>query len=657
MVPGGAKVAVVTRNLVQSSDTAQNRVAGIGRTDVTIIAVHGPMRALIRQNVAGVFRARVSVVARGRLRPATRRRDATVQSTLVTIVAIEVCPRLAADAGVAGFHAVAEISIVAKQGCSWEALALFALILHGAYVPVAACGRIVIVNTAHFCLADVIGARVAVVAIHSSPGGAGARKTLVAQGTEITIFAGSSVPRRPERAGPISGVAQGYKAHSVVAFRLGTDHGRAGHHGAFVRELIQVAQESPVAGIFVVKSSTIGIFLAIAGDWRTFAFPDQALVRHGAGVAIIAGPGDIRKVTSSLGRAKILGTWIAVVTLNRISQADPCLAVVRHGARITIQAFRGRKQFVYASPCSGARVLRAVIYVITCILVGQPVAIVVQTVTLLGRGKSRITLTQANVGANPLTGTGAKFRGSLTRRGETQCDRLLGAGTDPRSRHALGALDSFDRGGRDTGETPGTIIASPAQPAAERAFLAILETDVLRTTRGLAAFGRRTWFAEIGVVGNADRDQVRATPDGHTTPAGRALLLAKLGTDPFSEVLNAPAGETLLVGIALVEKAPFTGGAGRADHVVDTTVTCIRQGINRRPLDHFLGVTVHIWQKDDAGPGRQLASTVTGERGDVGKGISGTGDGNTHCRPNDTTTQPGHWNSSSDRTLYLQHLA
>ena len=69
--------------------------------------------------------------------------------------------------------------------------------------------------------------------------------------------------------------------------------------------------------------------------------------------------------------------------------------------------------------------------------------------------------------------------------------------------------------------------------------------------------------------GDADVDHIG---DGTryllATPSGGAFVLAGLGADSLPEVLDAPTGEALFIGIALVEEATLAGEA--------TGLKCVR---------------------------------------------------------------------------------
>jgi len=63
---------------------------------------------------------------------------------------------------------------------------------------------------------------------------------------------------------------------------------------------------------------------------------------------------------------------------------------------------------------------------------------------------------------------------------------------------------------------------------------------------------------QVGVVGNADEDDVRLSP-AHlfAFPSRRALFLTGLGADPLPEMLDAPARLAVVVFAALVHEAAF----------------------------------------------------------------------------------------------------
>lgn len=79
------------------------------------------------------------------------------------------------------------------------------------------------------------------------------------------------------------------------------------------------------------------------------------------------------------------------------------------------------------------------------------------------------------------------------------------------------------------GEPPRTVFIGRTTTATVRAFGAVVDADIFSPTDGFAAIRGGTWLAEVGVVGDADIDEVGVT-GAHllAAPALRALLAAAL---------------------------------------------------------------------------------------------------------------------------------
>jgi len=240
--------------------------------------------------------------------------------------------------------------------------------------------------------------------------------------------------------------------------------------------------------------------------------------------------------------------------------------VIADGADIIVEALTLVEGQVVTPLFPQAAIFRAGVAIIATLFVDSPRAVVVQAVTNLFCWLQRVTGGQPLLRANPLAATDAKFARQLTGRPEGECHRLRRTRADPSvSNTLLGGKPIY--GNRFvTREPPRTVLIRRASPAAKKTFDAVVDTDVLGPGNALATLPRTTRTAEIGVVGNADINQIRLRcPNRLATPARRALLAATLAADPGPHVVNTPARQTIRILVTRVEEAPFTGSARYKD--------------------------------------------------------------------------------------------
>ena len=121
-------------------------------------------------------------------------------------------------------------------------------------------------------------------------------------------------------------------------------------------------------------------------------------------------------------------------------------------------------------------------------------------------------------------------------------NRLGATGADSSVGATLHDFDAIDGSGIDAGESPGAVRIFDATPAAERAFRSVGDADILCPARGGAVAGVRTGFTEVGIVGDANENQVRtAGTDRLATPSLGTFFLALPGADSFAQMLYAPS--------------------------------------------------------------------------------------------------------------------
>ncbi len=112
----------------------------------------------------------------------------------------------------------------------------------------------------------------------------------------------------------------------------------------------------------------------------------------------------------------------------------------------------------------------------------------------------------------------------------------------------MGDIDALDSDGIGTGEPPRAVAIGGANAATKGALVAIVNANIVDAANSLAVGGRRTGLAEIGMLGDADEDQVRVGGSHlFAGPAGGTVFLAGLGANAIAQILNAPAGLAVAV--------------------------------------------------------------------------------------------------------------
>jgi hypothetical protein len=98
-----------------------------------------------------------------------------------------------------------------------------------------------------------------------------------------------------------------------------------------------------------------------------------------------------------------------------------------------------------------------------------------------------------------------------------------------------------------------------ASATTEGALGAIVDADIIGTTQGFAAIGTSAGLAQIGVVGDADKDQVGVTGTNLLTrPSLGTFFRAGLGAYALPHMLDAPPRLAVAVIATLVHETAIT---------------------------------------------------------------------------------------------------
>ncbi len=326
----------------------------------------------------------------------------------------------------------------------------------------------------------------------------------------------------------------------------------------------RVAKEGAVAHVAIFQGGAVCVLLTIAGHRIARAFAVSAGITDGARVGIIAGCRVVGELATAQAITFIVGAGIVVITGNRAADTDAVLTVVADGAGILVEALALSQRGVGAAIGAVARVLRAGVVVITGQLIDVAVAVVVCAVTKLRGRVGGVTIGQAILRADPFSGASAKLVVTGAGRPEGQGHRFLGAGADAGVGDTLLGGDAIYCVGVVTGKAPWAILVIGAGSAAETALVSVVQADVLSPRNALAIVPGTTGATEVGVIGDAQIEQVGlGRPQRLARPTGRTFFAAGLGAYTRSHVVHAPAGKTLLVAGARVQKTPVTGLALR----------------------------------------------------------------------------------------------
>jgi len=518
---------------------------------------------------ARVLCAHVAVVAVGRsCGHALSVRTVVAGRALVSVVADRLVGRVDAPDSLVARVVRAGIAVIAIKLLPGDAQAKCAEVIDGADIVVGARLAVRVVETACVRLARIVSTHLSIVAVHLGPCCTDAFRTTVPHRAQVPILAGESLVSRRKRAGPGQGVARRHEAGCVNTFRGGTLNQGLRIHDALVGKQLHVADERTVAQVPILERFALFIGQAVARNLKSHALALDALVADGAWIAVVTGIVVGRIVASAGLGAHVVGAGVFIVTDDRVAHAHSLDAVVRYGADVAVFALYPIQGHVLASGLAVADIFRTLVFIIAQVqvdtslfdrLVYVSVAVVVHAVALLLDRYLGIARREALLFANPLPVADTPIAGNAARSPETQLYRLPCAGTDAGIGHALREDDPGHGRGLFAGEAPGAFLAFCAGPSAEAPLLAIVHAHIFGSDRALAIIAVRARPAQVRVVGNANRYEVRTGSGLLTGPAGRAFLQAELRAYGFPHVFHAPSGEAIPVLLAPIKEAALPG--------------------------------------------------------------------------------------------------
>lgn len=314
------------------------------------------------------------------------------------------------------------------------------------------------------------------------------------------------------------------------------------------------------------------------------------LVQNDAAILIRVGPDISKRVTKDhadawvVGRGTVLvlglmgavpirwvadvdGANLAVIARLRLPGTDPVQARLSAKAGVGRVARRPVQGQIRTPLGAVADVLGAIVVVITKMdkisphLVGfihEAIAIIIQPIADFRGGVRCVAFAQAILSANPLALAAPSGSRHLAIRPEAQGDGFLGAIAGPGLGHALFQFDAIHGGHQLAGKSSRTPFSPRARTATKGAFTVVGNARIVSAGAAGAVTAGGTWFAKIGVIRDAEPDDIRVRlPHLLTIPTGGALLLTAHRADALANVLHAPPGLTLTVLCARVEEAPF----------------------------------------------------------------------------------------------------
>ena len=243
----------------------------------------------------------------------------------------------------------AQVAVVAVHHGQGHAAAVFAVIAVGAGVPVVAFLGGGLVDAAVRGMAEIRCADVAVVAVQVGLGSAEARCADVTEGACVVVRACHAVVVRLHEAITGLPIADRCLADSVETLGRGAGDHRRRVHLALERHLADVAEEGPVADIPVLDDLAIRVGLAVAGHRGAQTGGVYAVVTDGAGIPVIAEVRVRRVLASCLGVADVVGAGVVVIAGDRNPRADPALAEVALSARCAVVAREALENLIDAA--------------------------------------------------------------------------------------------------------------------------------------------------------------------------------------------------------------------------------------------------------------------------------------------------------------------
>jgi len=328
----------------------------------------------------------------------------------------------------------ARVSIVAKKRSAGLAGTPCTQVADSTYVSVFARSLVVEMDAAGPLVAVVIGAFVAVVAVDGYAVQALPLATGFAHGAGIVVRAYLAVVVRSKRAfGRLRGAGGGQAGGPRPFGYRALDHGFRGY-GTLLREPVQVAEQGPVAEVPVLERAAIFIALAVARNLETGTSSFITVVVHGARVLVVAFRLVEVEDAARLRVAGIVRAVIFIVAIHLSGLADALDAGPRLGAGIRIIAFDTGERFMCASRFSRAAIRGARVSVITETLppvrrriVHFSVTVVVKPVARLFCGLGSVAFAQASIYAEPGPGANAPLvlRGAVLILGAGRLDQSV----------------------------------------------------------------------------------------------------------------------------------------------------------------------------------------------------------------------------------------
>ena len=214
----------------------------------------------------------------------------------------------------------------------------------------------------------------------------------------------------------------------------------------------------------------------------------------------------------------IVSAGVTVITKDRGADAGFLCAVVANSAGIAVFALTPGYCAVAATRFPVAEIVSTFVSIVTELdehaalqagLIHVAVTVVVEAVTTLLRRCRGVARRQAVGGADAQAVANATGVLYLTGSTEGELDGAAGARAITGVGHALLRLDAVDCAAVGTGKPPGTVTIGLATATAEATSGAIGDANVVSTANGLAVGSHCARFAEVGVVRDADEDDVR----------------------------------------------------------------------------------------------------------------------------------------------------
>jgi len=425
-----------------------------------------------------------------------------------------------------------------------------------------------VIGAPHICFAQIIRARISIVAVYNRATDAHPLYALVIEGAGIGAVAEEALVTGNERALSSSRVAVGLEAEGVLVLGVGTGHNSIWVDGALVGKAVRVTDEGAIAHITIFKLPTVGIFQALT-VYRCSGTPIlSALVTQRAGASIITRVSVGRILATTCFSADIICAGVTIVTFYGVTDTGPSDAVVSNSAGVTIFAGTRIKNLVDAPFISHAFVFGAIVVIVAEIdvvaldqirLIDFIVAVLIHAIALFHGRFGSVASRESVLGTCSLTRTASHLGNGSAGSGQPQCHRTVGAGALTRVVDALLQVAALDCRHLLAGEPPGATLTHITRPSAEVAVVAIIDAGIVGATNTFTVIIGRAGPAQVGVTRYADVDHVRvSTRHLVAGPTGGTLFLACLGADSFPEMLHTPARLAVLIVVALVEEAAFT---------------------------------------------------------------------------------------------------